>query len=1671
MAASLILCLSMSAASTAQYDNEWIDHGKTYHRFKVGANALHRIPYATLQAAGLAAVPVEHFQLWNNGVQVPLHTSKPVGQLGSDGFIEFYGRANDGRNDSRLYRKPEQQLSDAWSLHTDTAVYFLTVDANSRNLRFSTEANPVSANTLAPEPWFLHTYEVAYREKLNPGFGLFLGLNVFSSSYEIGEGWSSRDISPGGPLQTNLPPLALSSAGPEPDYELSVSGNTNNARNVRFAVNGTELLNVPLNQFAGQTYRGTLPKGLVGRSPDQLSVANLGTAGSDRMVVHRIRLTYPRTFDFGGAGIFEFSLPASQTGNYLEVSNFKSGPGTPVLLDLTNLRRYPAERAGDRLRFALPAGGERRFVLLGTDPSDLRSVQVLQKRTFTDYRQSQNQGDFLIITHNRLRTGTAGDPVEAYRAYRSGATGGGHVVRVYDIEELTDQFAFGIRMHPMSVMNFLAFAKARFNPKPANILLIGRGLTYDQFRTYEFLPAVSNLALVPTFGNPGSDNLLTSPNLEPFTDIPIGRLSVVRPEEVSDYLDKLKEHEQALRTGGQTLKDRGWMKNVIHAIGGSDPYLQSLLHGYMEAAGKIVQDTLFGANVKSFSNNPLFSSQQISVSQLEAMFKEGINILTYFGHSSASSLEFNIGDPYGYDNQGKYPMFLVNGCNAGNFFLFDSTRYTSGNLTLSEKYVTAKQRGSIGFVASTHYGVVNYLNLYITELYKSVASKGYGLPIGRLQQQALEALIRTAGKDDFIGRIHAEQITLHGDPMVRMYPHEKPDFVVEDPQLRIEPSPVSVADRVFRLSVRMHNIGRAVGDSVLVVVERQLPDGKKSDLFRRRIGAIRYVDSLELQVPVNPLTDKGENRITVSLDAEGRIQEASEDNNSVTRTVMVIEDELRPVHPPDFSIVNRSDITLFASTANPLQPTRAYVMEIDTTQRFDSPLKRTQTVTSTGGLVSFRPDGFTPSDGTVYYWRTAPQPQAGQPALWNRASFIHLRGGETGFNLSHFDQFRASSFDGVRLDPDRRYRFEKRASEIEVKTGIWPIHQKFNINTRVDEKYYVLWGCRQNSLQFVVYDSLSMLPIRNVIQSDGQGMYGSWPNCDFNSNLFEFPYDDFKYRKAAVEFLERLPDGYYITLTNTGSLSNTTFIDTWMRDTAVLGSGRSLYHSLKRIGFTDIDRFTTNLPFLFFSQKGVPSTPIQSYMGNRQDDYIDRKIDIRMTRASGSMTSPWLGPAASWKRLRWQGASLEAIPDRVSMDIIGLDLFGIESTLATVVASRDTSLEFLEPGRYPYLRIRMKTTDSSAYTPQQLSQWRLIADMVPEGAVAPALAQKPRDTLAVGETLPIAIPFRNISDKAFDSLRVSLKLTDRNNVVRDIPLPRSRPLPPGDTVVFRYPIDTRSLEGRNSLYLNVNPDNDQPELHLHNNFLFHSFLVESDRLNPLLDVTFDGRRILNRDIVSSRPEIHIRLSDENRFVALSDTALVKIRLRHPDGTVRRYRFDGDTMRFTPGTLGANGDNTARIDFHPALLRDGEYELMVNGRDVSGNPAGENDYKVLFNVVNKSMISDLLNYPNPFTTSTAFVFTLTGSEVPTHMRIQILTVTGRVVREIAAEELGPIRIGRNVTEFKWDGTDQFGQKLANGVYLYRVIVSSKGKALEKFRQEGVDTDRYFEGGYGKMYLMR
>src|SRR6202008_3257722 len=122
----------------------------------------------------------------------------------------------------------------------------------------------------------------------------------------------------------------------------------------------------------------------------------------------------------------------------------------------------------------------------------------------------------------------------------------------------------------------------------------------------------------------------------------------------------------------------------------------------------------------------------------------------------------------------------------------------------------------------------------------------------------------------------------------------------------------------------------------------------------------------------------------------------------------------------------------------------------------------------------------------------------------------------------------------------------------------------------------------------------------------------------------------------------------------------------------------------------------------------------------------------------------------------------------------------------------------------------------------------------------------------------------------------------------------------------------------------------------------------------------------------------------------------------------------------------------------------------------------------FEVVNKSSITEVLNYPNPFSTSTRFVFTLTCSEVPETFKIQIMTITGKVVREITQDQIGLIHIGRNITEYAWDGKDDFGDQLANGVYLYRVVSRLNGESIDH-RDSGAD--EYIKKGFGKMVLIR
>ncbi len=1683
------------------YNNEWIDYTKTYYKFKVGKDGLYRISGASLAASGLGSATAQSFKLWRNGVEVPIYTSVASGTLGSSDYIEFWGKMNDGKPDKELYRDATFQLNDKWSLISDSAAYFLTTTTAGTNMRLQPTANNVPGNTLPVEPYFMYTTGRYFNSKVNPGLYYLVGVDhLFSSSYDIGEGYTSDDIERNGTLTTDFTNLFAASSGPAAKIKIGATGNAYNSRRYSVKINGDSVGGNPLPYLNQAVEEEPVNLSLLTTGTASVAIKNItetcDTAGCpiDRMVVHKIELTYPRQFNFNGAANFEFTLGPSVTGNYLEIAGFSNGGVAPVLYDVTNGKRYVGEIAGGLVKVVLdPSATDHNLVLVSEVTGNIASVNSLQSRSFVNYSLAANQGDYIVISSSILLNGANGsNPVEDYRFYRTSTPGGSYNAKLYLEDQLTDQFGFGIRKNPAGVRNFIRFARRKFLVPPKYVFIIGRGVQYLDQKRYETAPDqttkdnLDKLNLVPTYGYPASDFLLAA---EPGTSspaTPIGRLTAITPAEVAIYLKKVKDLELQQQTLSPAIGDKAWMKNIAHIAGAGEEPLASQLVSFLKDYQKMISDTLYGANVSTFAKTTSSFVQQLSDVDLTNLFNQGISLITYYGHSSPTSLEFNLDDPANYNNQGKYPMFFALGCNAGNTFDYTEGRFTQKNF-LSDKYVLAQDRGSINFVGSSHFGIVHYLDIWNSRAYNNMATTLYGKPIGDIMKKTIDDVYAFTSTDDFFARCNAEETVLNGDPAIRLNQQAKPDYVIVDSMVKVAPNFISVADQSFKVNISVINLGKAINRKSVVETKRQYPDGTVAVVHRDTLNGIRYRDTLAFTLPIDPTKDKGANRIYVTVDADNAIDELFETNNSTYRDFIIFEDEARPIYPYNYAIVKSQGITLKASTANPFSPSKQYKMEIDTTELFNSPLKATSTLTSAGGLLEFTP-GISFTDSTVYYWRVAPVPATGSP-VWNNSSFVYLSNSAFGFNQSHYYQHLKSGISQMDLAQGSKWNFQQSSNNLLIRSGVFvtAVTQAAEFSVSVNGVNYIRSVCGWPSIIVNVFDPNTFQPWLNGHEGD-PGKFGSDAICgEDRAYNFQYLLNDTSKRRKLLEFLEMIPSGYIVAIRNFGTSdpNSNVFVNTWKSDTARFGSNRSIYHHFYNQGFTQLDSFYRPRALIFTYKKDRQNEVAPKFaFSDGIYDKITLSADYLTPDTLGYVTSPIFGPAQKWKQFQWRGSTTDTSGgDRPTVDIIGIKTNGTVDTLIRDISPAQQTLDIssINAAIYPSLQLHLRNIDSINHTPYQLKYWRLTYDPIPEGAVTPNVQFSMKDTFDVGEPVNFKLAFKNISDAAFaDSIAVKVIVYDRSNTAKVIQVPKQKkPLNTGEVLNLQFDIDTKQLVGANTLYVELNPDNAQPEQYHFNNFIFRNFYVKGDTLNPLMDVTFDNVHILNRDIVSSKPHILVKLKDEAKWMLLNDPSITTVQVRYPEASgslgpnsvTRTFAFSADTLKFIPATGAPNGNNTASIEFNPYFQKDGEYELLITGKDMSNNAAGAVSYRVAFDVINKPMISNMLNYPNPFTTSTAFVFTLTGSEVPQNLKIQILTVTGKIVREITKAELGTLRIGRNITEYKWDGTDQYGQKLGNGVYLYRVVTNLNGKSLDKYTSDSDNTDKYFTKGYGKMYLMR
>lgn len=1640
--------------------NEWINYSQDYYKMQVVQDGFYRISAQTLQNSGInpASLSPANIELYHMGKKVPVHVESNGGNID---YIEFYGKKHRGEMDVNLYRNPNHHFNPEYSVISDTAAYFLTWNNTGQSRQYAASSADLSGFNNNAEPYFMHRSVTPVTSGWQKGKEYQISTELLTkSSFEFGEGWGSgKSIN-----QThNVPVTYIYNSGPAAtgyvraysagsvvhNLDISISNNSLFTSSFGGDSVGTHEFNIPLNLLQGNT---------------PIRVRGLAS-NADRNSVSYVAIEYPRQFNFGGATSFKFKMPANFSSNdqYLEITNINSvgaNQNQIYLYDMTNNIRIQCfwnPSSNSVVTNLPPSNTERELVLVNFGaPLSYQTIGRVDQVNFTDY--SSYNANYIIVSHSSLRQNSQGnDPVLEYAAYRA-STGFNPVV--VDVQELFDQFGYGINMHPVALRNWAMFCKQNWS-NPEYIFIIGKGRIYTAIRNFNTFDH-----LIPTFGHPPSDNLLMAPLGSDVPLIPVGRLAATNADQVSTYLQKIQDLEAQQQNAVQTLENRGWMKNFVHLGGGRNSSEQNIIRQHLNTMSTTISNSNYGANVTSFfktSANPIQAAQSAF---LDSLINAGVSQITFFGHSSANSFDFNLDRPENYSNYQKYPLIMSLGCYGGTIFE-DGTR-------ISEDFIFEPDAGASVFLASVGASALSALNVFATQYYYYTTGPDYGQGSAKMVQSAINTLENGTFYSTTVQMV-CQYMAYHGDPAINLNTTRRPDYYIDIDLVDHSPQTVTTQMDEFDLVLDIYNLGKAIDTSFWVEIYREFPGGNTEFVTKQQIIAPHFHDQINITVPVGGQLALGTNYFNITIDSDQEIVEEpnpdAENNNQVFQyPIQILSDAILPVYPTEFAIVPDPNVTLKASTGNTFANSQTYVLQFDTTEYFNSPLMQQTSITQAGGLVEWIPS-VNYQDSTVYYWRVSPDsidPNIGYS--WASSSFIYIDGSYPGWNQSHFFQYRKDQFRNIELEePNRAFQYVSSIQTIDLKNGFTPspLHPE---QLAIYQNQNLVDKCRcnnKNGVYVVVIDSSDA----NIWMMPGGSTRFGAINCDLANRdqagfLFE-TQDPAKQVAMETMLRDSIPDGYYAiiyTLNDAGA-------DNW---------NTSLINYIQSQGSQDIATLAASpggLPWAFFYQKGNPSFSFMAEeIGSSQADIIDLVCQIQGDWYKGDMQSTVIGPAQAWYSFHWQTSNLDGIPtDATYVDLYGIEPNGSRTLIFNDLTQLDTSLTAIDANIYPKLELVWFTEDEPNKTSAQLDYWRILADLAPEAALRPELYHLVQyDTVQQGMPFNFEVMMQNISPIDMDSMLVRYAVIEGS---LDSTL-RIAPLAAGDTL--RTPtltVDTRNLNGPQQLLVEINPYDDQEEMYHFNNIALVNFYVQGDYINPLLDVTFDGVRIMNGDIVSGKTQIVISLSDENEWLQLDDSSDFKVILRHP------ALPNGETL------LSANNPLVTNFQFLPAdasnlvvenkaqlvteldLEWDGTYTLFVSATDKSGNNSGDLDYSIDFEVNNTPMISNVLNYPNPFTTQTQFVFTLTGREIPEYMKLQIMTVTGKIVREVSMEELGPIHIGTNKTEFAWDGTDQFGDRLANGVYLYRLITRMNRDQDEDLQLYNTKASYMFRKGFGKMYLMR
>jgi hypothetical protein len=1679
----VLLNFGLQGQMNGTFGNEWINFTQKYLKIKVAKDGIYVINYNNLSTSGitaaeLSAIKPNNIQMFYRGIEIPIYVSaQGNNSFGSNDWIEFYGLKNDGKLDKPLFKKPDWQPQDYKSFYNDTSVYFLTWTTSTPGKRL-VYYSKTDYNNYSPLSHFIQKDAITFNTYYD-------GMNYTQqllyhqpSDFTEGEGYISATIWNKADVKIPFSIIDLYKNGSDVNFKTEIFGVRDSYRSqngyshhVKARVYKTvNKINTTLDSIFLYYLEYEHPNIEFNLSPNLLDtginsmtayfniVNDLGIL-SDKNFLHKIEIEYPKLFKARKASQFAMFLPSvGLTDSYINFPDYGNGSkNNAYIYDFDNGYKVACTVVGSDLKVIIPGNNQERKVYIA-DSTDRISIASMSVTTFNKIDISSGT-NYLIVSHKNFASSTI-----KYGKYRDSTS---FKTQITWIDELYDQFCYGYNS-PLAIRNYSNYMLQNNDVKPNYLLLIGKGIQTD------FARALSNINFVPTWGVPGTDALLTA-GLDGTTyesAIPTGRIPAVIDSQVLIYLTKVKIYEKDINTPAL------WKKSILHSGGGLDQFQTSGLKSQLQSLQSIAESDSFGAVTSEYYK---FQTIPVTNSLEEAIreeLKNGKSMTFYFGHGASDRMEIDMGDPQNAQNLNKLPVMMTAGCLLGNSYFASSPQMGEKWLFANkEKNNTIDAYGAVAWIGNSWYGYISQLGDYFHNFYSNAFNKNYGNTLGNIMKSAV---IDNQDTSSVLIESHCKQVVLMGDPALKIYSPKYPEYLLANKftaagipaSLSMYPADITALSDSFAVKVTIYNQGKSTSDSIKVRVTRKFPDGRPIKTYDDiTVLSPKFSTDVYFWIKSKDITTKGLNTFTVEVNPDRKVNEnGAYSNNKMSIDYTIADNNASIIFPYQYSTVSNKNVTITVQAAASGINNYTFKCEVDTSYKFNSPALQSKIVT--GSSVTNINFTLLDEDTIAYYVRVKLNDSIYK--VWDYHTFTYIKNSLPGWAQIDYPQYAKALPDQIYMnDAERSYSFASMSSNTYYFYSVGVNRDPGrNFSARVfrknnGENMAIVNGQVKTGWGIVAIDPTSEIPYmpshrkQYISPSDVNGNSVKTPTPVY---LFDSTAFGQKYIDEMSRFIDSIPTGYRVFVLKGENTGLNSFSTLDLQMFVKIGSNLAYLKKIK-------DEWPLNIKG-FKGKSGsayhiTADTLDKSIPPDKQIVIISDQLGVKFT--GGNLTSEKIGPSKTWEKLYIKSVNNDNLKDKFTYQIIPVDKYGNDVYVTNLqnLSSDSFDLTILDANIYPNLKVMAIYSDDSLRTPESLKYWIINYKGVPEGTVLINLDKKwlPKDTVNEGDSIKFAMPFKNISQFDFDSVMVNVTLTDFMNNQTVLYNEKVGGIKTGDTLFYKQSISTSGLFKTNKITITFNPNNAQPEQYLYNNTYNLNFYVRRDLENPLLDVTFDGVRIFDGDLVSCSPKIVITAIDENKNKLISDTSQLNVKLKYPDGKEEKINYSSAQVKFTPAE---SQQKKATVEFSPEKLADGEYTLYAQAIDAAGNKAGNQPYMIKFRVNNKPSITRFFPYPNPFTSKARFVFTITGEQPPQDIRIQIMTISGIVVKEIFKEDLGLIHIGNNTTDYAWDGTDQYGDKLANGVYLYKVTAKLNGKDIELVAD---DNEQYFKRGLGKIVIMR